>query len=77
MYKHFNINNYVKVKLNRRGIKIYIESLKNVPREYWILPETDENGYSMFQCWKLMEVFGEHMFSFSLPFSCNVLIDME
>lgn len=71
MYIEFNINEFVKVKLTEHGRKI----LANQHNEYAIrYPKAfevktpndfkeneDENGYTKFQLWSLMEKFGNHI----------------
>jgi len=58
--RSFNINDYVKVKLTDYGREKY--------REFWnkfglkaLKLKEDENGYTSFQMWDLMQVFGSHM----------------
>lgn len=67
-----NMNCSVKVKLNDKGKDIYYhrhdkyfqsELLK--PR----FPKVDEDGYSEFQLWDLMKIYGEYMvMGLSTPF---------
>lgn len=79
----FNLNDQIRVKLNDRGRKIH--------RDYWEeiaskmpassnfkIPETqeDSNGYSDWQAWIFMAIYGPHMFSSSsiAPFDMNIII---
>ena len=63
----FNINDYVKVKLTAYGCKIHVEyyskylpnNLMSNPK--FILPIIDEEGFTKYQLWEFMNIFGEHM----------------
>lgn len=75
--RKFNINKMVKVKLTSKGKEIhkqrydkYNHSIEYTP------PKEDENGYSDFQMWELMNIFGEHT-SIGLDqcFEATILID--
>ena len=62
----FNINNLVKVKLTDQGKRI----LGNIPLS---LPEEDESGWSEWQLWHLMSVFGNDIYNGCiLPFEINI-----
>lgn len=83
-----NVNNYVKVKLNKFGIDI----LKN---EHYALYDRikegapgietpvfklslDERGYHRMQMWDFMNVFGEYMtIGSQMPFDANIEIISE
>ena len=62
----FNVNGYVWVKLTPAGIKI-LENTDNWLRQSsptlppFAPPATDENGYTRYQMWALMNDFGEYM----------------
>lgn len=71
----FNINDNVKVRLNSAGFDIH--------RKYWAFytglsnytpPKIDDQGYSTFQLWDLMVVFGPHVYlgSNKLPFETEI-----
>ena len=71
---NFNLNSYVKVKLNDKGRNIYYhrndnlgeEFLRKCPPDY---PEEDNDGYTKFQMWELMILYGNHMnFGHDTPF---------
>lgn len=63
----FNINNIVRVKLTDIGKRI-ISGKKYMPAE-------DERGWSEWQMWDLMNVFGEHIYlGMSLPFEAEIEI---
>ena len=60
-----NLNDHVKVKLTDVGKDIYyhrfdglIERGVNLERSY---PRVDENGFSSFQLWSFMELYGPHI----------------
>lgn len=63
----FNINDCIKVKLTAYGCKIHIEyyskylpkSLMSTPKNY--VPVIDEEGFTKYQLWEFMNIFGEHM----------------
>lgn len=65
-----NLNEYVKVKLNDFGKDIYyrqydeinekIKSLGGKPIES-TMPEVDAEGYTRFQIWQFMNLYGEYM----------------
>ena len=57
-----NLNETVKVKLTKRGKKIYREHFSHLP-DCFEKPEPriDEDGFTEMQLWMFMEIFGEHM----------------
>ena len=68
--KQLNLNSVIKVKLTDYGKDIYYHQYDELnvslinngvkplePR----FPEEDENGYSKFQLWSFMRLYGEHM----------------
>ncbi|MBW1853066.1 MAG: hypothetical protein JRJ00_00025 [Deltaproteobacteria bacterium] len=66
-YTKFNINDYVKVKLNQEGRNIYFDRDKRLNDSYGReiikprTPEVDKEGYSKFQMHELMSLYGEHL----------------
>lgn len=85
---HFNINNYVWVKLTDLGKEILkknhdeLQSLIDNSGGKCILefnhPETNENGYSKFQLWALMAEFGNHLYLGCIPpFEPNILFEVK
>lgn len=65
----FNVNNYVKVKLTKRGKEIMKE--EGVMREY--VP--DKDGYTKWQLWELMGVFGNYVYNgCEIPFETEIEI---
>lgn len=83
MFKEFNINQNVRVKLTEKGIKILkddydvlLSICPGLPK--WDGPLVDENGYTRFQCWDLMKRFGNHVtIGSDLPFETDILVDIE
>lgn len=72
--KVFNINNRVKVKLTDLGVKIYKDYYKtyNIHTKG---PYMDDEGYTSFQMWDLMEVYGPHIsIDSEMVFEPNVLL---
>ncbi len=66
----FNINDYVKVKLTERGLKIHREKYDDLDRRMnglfskhypYTTPTVDSEGYSKWQLWDLMQRFGTHI----------------
>ena len=62
-----NLNEYIKVKLTDCGKEIYYRQYdrlnQSVGREICkpMFPKEDENGYTEFQLWCFIELYGEHM----------------
>mgnify|MGYP003291933549 CR=1 FL=1 len=89
MEKIFNINNYVKVKLTKEGVKIlksqYNEMLKQMTPQArksmvsFKKPKADKDGYSEFQLWELMKHFGKYMYNGNInpPFESTIKISEE
>ena len=83
MYKKFNINDDVRVKLTPRGREIY----KNYCRKMVSYSPTiepgfsrqlkkDKDGYTTWQLWYLMQIFGTHIGQgLDNCFDTNILID--
>lgn len=82
MYTKFNINDTVKVKLTERGKKLHREEWDRVFGDKsgftYSLPKEDENGYSSWQMWSLMETFGKHVsLGCECPFDTDILIEFK
>lgn len=63
----FNINENVRVRLKDRGHAIlkarHDDLLRRWPQASdYVPPKVDADGWSQFQLWSLMEIFGPHMF---------------
>ena len=79
----FNINSYVKVKLNENGISILKEkhdrlndAIKKQGCEGFgaFKLKLDKDGYYETQMWCFIEDFSEHMHNGSkVPFDCNII----
>lgn len=59
--KQFNMNDFVKVKLTEFGEKVYAEHYKQYETKRKLT--RDDNGYSEFQLWQLMNIFGSNMYN--------------
>lgn len=62
----YNLNESVYVRLNNTGRNIYKNHMQSLYINLSTEPEVDENGYTKFQLWDLMHIFGEYM-SLGLP----------
>ena len=63
-----NVNDIIKVKLTEKGERI----LERMGLEY--LHEPDEDGWSSWQIWVLMETFGNHVgMSSQVPFETGMI----
>ena len=74
----FNINEEVKVKLTARGREIwwaYTEANRPFdPTRAVLQMKEDVEGWSTWQLWELMRIFGPHMFNGCIiPFEDNVI----
>lgn len=83
-----NINDYVKVKLNQQGKEIYFhlydEQRKDmVARKGYYpqylqpqYPSVDSEGYSSFQLWQFMQIYGSYLhIGNDLPFETDLLFE--
>jgi hypothetical protein len=69
----FNINNYVKVKLTDYG-KSIIANNKYVLTHY----KEDDDGWSKWQLWELMSVFGDYVsLGREVPFDTEIIIILK
>jgi len=79
----FNINDNVKVRLTELGRKIlddrYDEHVKKFPATKQLGrhdPKDDSDGWSEWQLWEIMAIFGEHIGNgFPLAFDTDIRID--
>lgn len=65
--KKLNLNSFIKVKLTDHGKDIYYHQYDWL-KDYIIapernLPEVDADGYTEFQLWHFMNLYGEHLFN--------------
>lgn len=77
-----NLNKIVYVRLNNVGrdvYKNYIEDLnRNCTMRFSTKPEVDENGFTKFQLWDLIHIFGEYIdLGLSTPFDKNCIYFKE
>lgn len=56
----FNVNSWVHVKLNERGRQIYVDH-HATPGRVVTPPSIDADGFTGFQLWSLMEIYGPHL----------------
>lgn len=86
-YQTFNINDYVKVKLTEKGKYIYYHQFDDINQNIRkvggkplsvIELKYDNEGYTEFQLWRLMEIFGEHLYNgCDLPFETTIKFKVE
>lgn len=82
----YNINDYVWVKLSKRGIEVFNKHYEKTRNKYPALdrflltlpkpPEPNEHGYCKFQMYDLFQVFGSEMFlgNNNLPFETTIYV---
>lgn len=78
--KKINLNNYIKVKLTDHGKDIYFHTIDDLVAEYPLLrnqlkpyfPKVDENGFTEFQLWDFIQLYGPHIY----PGGGNVIEDI-
>jgi hypothetical protein len=76
VYRKFNLNGYVRVKLNQHGKQLYSDYWS--PYAWLKEPEIDDEGYTQFQMWQLMNIFGTHLYNgCKTPFETTILIPMD
>ena len=73
----FNINDYVWVKITPEGRKIMNDRLAKLSRfsPVSLKPleiSVDRSGFTKFQLWDLMSIFGEHIYN-----GCNVPFETD
>ena len=56
----FNLNDYVKVKLNETGERLYLEHFTRTCISLSLMKKPDEDGYMTFQMHEFMNIFGSH-----------------
>ena len=67
----FDINDEVKIRLTDYGRKI----LKS--KKYLALINEDKNGWSEWQLWLLMDIFGGYLFKSEIPFEATIDIPIS
>lgn len=79
--RKLNLNDYVYVHLTEEGLKVLKERYEALKAKYpYIGPyydrPIDDDGYTRFQLWELMEIFGEYIkFNARLVFDPNIMIE--
>jgi hypothetical protein len=79
----FNVNHIVRVRLTDIGREICRKDHETVYARYptkpaYVPPKEDENGYSSWQLWSLMEMFGARLgMGFNPPFETEILLDKK
>jgi len=76
----FNINDQIRVKLTDHGRKIHREQFeelrafcKKTSEWKYVPPAEDENGWSSWQLWCLIDLFGAHVgMGCQSPFETNI-----
>lgn len=73
----FNINNYVSVKLTDRGRDIHTNYWRGIlPRREPVPAVVEVDGWSRWQMWELMHIFGSHCFNgCDPPFETEIEIE--
>ncbi len=84
MFKKFNVNGYIKVKLTGVGIKEMERQHNQIYQGYLNPPQfcdtlaIDEDGYIKFQMWELLAKFGHMIPDYpscgTPPFDTDILI---
>ena len=63
----FNINDCIKVKLTDYGYKLHVSHYRkyftDAHLQQYCLPFRDKEGYTKYQLWEFMNIFGEHMYN--------------
>lgn len=74
----FNINHHVWVQLSKTGRKIHLdEHIKSASPYSYEAPKEIE-GWSRWQLWHLMEMFGPHIYNGAeLPFETTIKIETK
>lgn len=57
----FNINDHVRVKLTPRGHALHRQHFAELGCLQYFAPEIDDEGWTRFQLWSLMSIFGQYM----------------
>ena len=86
-YQNFNINDFVKVKLTEKGKYIYYHQFDDINQNIQkiggkplnpIELKYDDEGYTEFQMWHLMEIFGKYLFNgCNIPFETTVKLKLK
>ena len=79
---NFNVNHYVKVKLTEYGHEIlkdrHDELRKGIKNIGEYKRKVDDEGYTRFQLWELMQKLGPYMkMGIKLPFETEIIIEED
>lgn len=71
-----NINEEVLIKLTDKGRAIHRQWHENlIPGYTYTPPVENEHGYSVWQLWMVMQVFGKHLSNgFDIPFETEIIL---
>lgn len=70
----YNLNKTVYVKLNSVGRDIYKNYIQDLNSNLSTEPKVNENGYTKFQLWDLIHIFGEYIgLGLPTPFDKNCI----
>lgn len=67
MMQKINLNDTIKVKLTPYGAEIYYKQFDKLNKQYEkeickpCMPMIDKDGYTKFQLWHFIELYGEHI----------------
>ena len=62
-----NLNDWIKVKLTNHGKDIYYHRYDDINQSYGKIicepdyPKADKDGYTKFQLWQFMQLYGKHI----------------
>ena len=80
----FNVNHFVRVKLNDHGRRIHRKRFRELNSQMKLTanlkyspPVEDEDGWSRWQLWVLIETFGEHTGVGKEPFECDIEFEVS
>ena len=59
--REINLNETIKVKLTPLGVNIFYHQYDDVPKVSPIMPTIDREGYTRFQLWVFMKLYGKHI----------------
>jgi hypothetical protein len=74
----FNVNDHVLVKLTEHGRELRRRYFARLGLPDGLLPELKEtDGWSRWQLWELMSIFGEHMYNgCRIPFETVIRVEL-
>ena len=61
--KSINLNSIIKVKLTPKGVDIYYHYYDEIGKKFNLeplMPQIDKDGYTKFQLWKFMDMYGDY-----------------